>query len=287
MRDPKDGSIVLDATTNEPVLDADFSRVLSDLYSSTVVDAFSWLPEGVSEAASGGGWVVQMSDIAAREDLCLDPKRWSQKHANLLSAIRGVDHFEVGDVIRPVTRKIKKRPYETYRYVEIEKIYENFGSYIANDYFGWALPDRGKLVAAPGDIFIANIWSSAGKWMIAGDEAADGRLIVTTGCTHFEVIPGQETLLPDLIFGFSSEAFRVQMRARATGSDGLSSVATEDIASIVLPKIKTPAVRNQFVGRLAEIKSGDLVLPGIAREELSAQVPKADVPPRSSHVVQV
>ncbi len=286
-RDPKDGSILLDANTNEPVLDADFPRVLSDLYSSTVVDAFDWLGEGVSGAASGAGWVVQMADIVAREDLCLDPKRWSQKHADLVSAIASVDHFKIGDVIQPVTRKIKKSASDTYRYVEIEKIYENFGSYISNDYFGWALPDRGKLVAAPGDIFIANIWSSAGKWMIAGDEASDGHLIVTTGCTHFEVIPGQEALLPDLIFGLSSEAFRVQMRACATGSDGLSSVATDDISAIILPKIKSQAVRDQFEDRLTEIKSGDLVLPGVAREELSSQVPEADVPPRSSHVVQV
>ncbi|MDF1716164.1 MAG: N-6 DNA methylase [Antarcticimicrobium sp.] len=286
MRDPKDGSIVLDATTNEPILDADFSRVLSELYSSTVVDAFDWLSEGVPGASSGAGWVVQMSDILAN-DLCLDPKRWSQKHADLVTAIGSVDHFKVGDVVRPVIRKLKKDPSDTYRYVEIEKIYENFGSYIANEHFGWAMPDRGKLVAAPGDLFIANIWSSAGKWMIAGDEAADGHLIVTTGCTHFEVIPGQEALLPDLIFGLSSEAFRVQMRARSTGSDGLSSVATEDISSIILPKIKTQAVRDQFEDRLAEIKSGDLVLPGVAREELRKQVPKANIPPRSSHVVQV
>lgn len=123
--------------------------------------------------------------------------------------------------------------------------------------------------------------------MIAGDEASDGHLIVTTGCTHFEVIPGQESLLPDLIFGLSSEAFRVQMRACATGSDGLSSVATDDISAILLPKIKSQAVRDQFEDRLTEIKSGDLVLPGVAREELSSQVPEADVPPRSSHVVQV
>lgn len=286
-RDPKDGSVVLDATTNEPVLDADFERVLSGLYSSTVVDAFDWLAAGVPGAASGSGYVVQMASIAARDDLCLDPKRWSQKHADLVAAIGAVDHFKVGDVLQPVTRKLKKKSSETYRYVEIEKIYENFGSYVAADYFGWALPDRGKLVAAPGDIFLANIWSSAGKWMIAGDEAADGRLVVTTGCTHFEVIPGKEDLLPDLVFGLSSEAFRVQMRALTTGSDGLSSISTDDIATIILPKIKSKDIRDQFVERIAESKAGHLVLGRVVRDELAKTTPAANVPPRSSHVVQV
>ncbi|NIJ34950.1 restriction endonuclease subunit M [Sphingomonas oligoaromativorans] len=286
-RDPRDGSLVLDADSNEPVLDADFERVLSDLYSSTVVDAFDWLADGVTGAASTGGWIVQAADVIARSDLCLDPKRWSSKHASLVEAIASVNHFKISDVIRPVSRRLKKKADATYRYVEIEKMYESFGAYISNDYYGWALPDRGKQVAAPGDIFIANIWSSAGKWMIAGDEASDGHLIVTTGCTHFEIIPGQEPLLPDLVFGLSSEAFRVQMRALATGSDGLSSIATEDICSVILPKITTGAVREQFRDRVAEAKAGQLVLPRVVREELALTAPGTNVPLRSAHVVQV
>lgn len=286
-RNVKDGSLVLDPTSNEPVLDADFDRVLSDLYSSTVVDAFDWLADGVPGASSTGGWVVQAATIASRDDLCLDPKRWSPKHASLVTAIKSTSHFKVGDVIRPVTRRLKKKADAVYRYVEIEKMYENFGAYITSNYYGWALPDRGKLVAAPGDIFIANIWSSAGKWMIAGDEAVSGDIVVTTGCTHFEVIPGQEALLPDLVFGLSSEAFRVQMRALATGSDGLSSISTDDICSIVLPKIATKAVRDQFSDRIAEAKAGQLVLPQVVRDELAASAPALNVPLRSAHVVQV
>lgn len=285
-RDPKDGSFIVDAATNEPVLDSDFDRVLQDLYSSTVVDAFDWLAAGV-EANSSDGWVIQASAIVSRDDLCLDPKRWCQKYNDVVVAIKQVDHFRVGDVIRTVSRRLKKKTEDVYRYVEIEKIYESFGTYIAADYFGWALPDRGKLVAAPGDIFIANIWSSAGKWMIAGDEAIDGHLVVTTGCTHFELIPGQEELLPDLIFGLSSEAFRVQMRALATGSDGLSSIITEDICSIVLPRIANDAVRKQFTERIAESKAGQLTLTRVARDELAQSAPGANVSLRSSHVVQV
>ncbi|TAU77930.1 restriction endonuclease subunit M [Rhizobium ruizarguesonis] len=284
-RDPKDGSFVLES--NEPVLDADFDRVLSELYSSTVVDGFDWLAAGVAEASSGTGWVVQLDEVIARDDFCLDPKRWSRKHAELVSNIGGLAHFSIGDVLQPVTRKLKKNAGDIYRYVEIEKIYENFGSYISTDYYGWALPDRGKLVAAPGDIFLANIWSSAGKWMIAGDEANDGRLIVTTGCTHFEVVPGQEHLLPDLVFGLSTEAFRVQMRALCTGSDGLSSISTDDILAIKLPLIATSSMRDLFRDRIVEGQAGHLVLSRIVRDELLATTPQAEIAVRSSHVVQV
>jgi type I restriction enzyme M protein len=123
--------------------------------------------------------------------------------------------------------------------------------------------------------------------MIAGDEAADGRLVVTTSCTHFEVIPGKAALLADLVFGLSSEAFRVQMRALTTGSDGLSSISTDDIATIILPKIKSKDIRDKSVERIAESQAGHLVLGRGVRDELAKTTPAANVPPRSSHVVQV
>jgi len=143
------------------------------------------------------------------------------------------------------------------------------------------------VVAAPGDIFIANIWSSAGKWMIAGDEASDGRLIVTTGCTHFELIPGQEALLPDLVFGLCSEAFKVQMRACAAGSDGLSTISIADMTSIRLPRIQSPEVRQQIGQQIREARAGQLILPRMVRDELARVAPETNIPPRSSHVVQV
>lgn len=286
-RDAVDGSLVLDPATNEPLLDADFDRVISEVYSSTVVSAFPWMADGVAGAAPGAGWVVQASQIASRDDLCLDPKRWCLKHAQLIAALQQVPHFKLSDVLRPVTRRIKKQPGQIYRYVEIEKMYESFGAYIGEPYPAWALPDRAKLVAAPGDVFLANIWSSAGKWMIAGDEAVDERLLVTTGCTHFELIPGQEGCLPDLVFGLSSEAFRVQMRALATGSDGLSSIAVDDILTITLPRLLSQPIRAALELRLAENMEGHTVLPRVVRNELAATAPSVNVPLRSSHVAQV
>lgn len=286
-RNSNDGSLVLDPTSNEPVVDADFDRVMGELYTSTVVSAFPWMADGVPGTTPGTGWVVQASEIIGRDDLCLDPKRWCLKHAQLVASLGAVPHFTLSDVLRPVNRRLKKQAGHIYRYVEIEKMYENFGAYIGEPYPGWALPDRAKLVAAPRDVFLANIWSSAGKWMIAGNEAADEHLVVTTGCTHFEVIPGQEVMLPDLVFGLSSEAFRVQMRALATGSDGLSSIAVEDILTVTLPKLQSQTIRDALDLRLAQNMDGHTVLPRMVRNELATSAPSVDVPLRSSHVAQV
>jgi type I restriction enzyme M protein len=305
-RDPRDGTEILDET-GARIPDTDFEAARLDALTSAAVDAFPWMAQGErlahrglahrglahrglahrGQARASEGWSVQAAEILTHPDLCLDPKRWCRKHIGVLKSTRAVPHLQVGQVIRPVSRSLRKKPEVSYRYVEIEKIYEAFGAYVSDECFGWELPDRARHVAAPGDIFIANIWSSAGKWMIAGDEAQDGRLIVTTGCTHFELIPGQEDRLPELVFGLCSEAFKVQMRALATGSDGLSSVAVSDICSIVLPRMQSPVVRAQIERRISEARAGQVVLHRVVRDELAVIAPETNVPLRSSHVVQV
>lgn len=285
-RNPLTGIELHDAT-GERILDTDFEAARIDALTSDIVEAFPWIDQGTRRKHGTSGWSVRASSILAHPDLSLDPKRWCRKHISAVTAVRATAHIEVGEVIRPVSRTLRRKSAVTYRYVEIEKIHESFGSYVADNYRGWQMPDRGRLVAAPGDIFIANIWSSAGKWMIAGDEAHDGRLIVTTGCSHFELIPGQEHLLADLVFGFCSEAFRIQMRARAAGSDGLSSIGVVDICSIVLPRMRTPAVREQIGRRIQEARTGKLMISQLVRDELGAVTPEANFPPRLSNIVLV
>ena len=61
---------------------------------------------------------------------------------------------------------------------------------------------------------------------------------------------GGEALLPDLIFGLSTEMFRVRMRALATGSDGLSVVGERDLQQIRLPQISNKAMREALEDRI-------------------------------------
>jgi type I restriction enzyme M protein len=285
-RDPLSGIELRDAK-GDRIPDTDFETARLEVLTSAAVDAFPWMDQEARAARTSEGWSIHASQICAHPELSLDPKRWCRKHIETRAALKAVPHLELGQVIRPVTRLLRKRPKGTYRYVEIEKIYEAFGAYIADECFGWALPGRGRLVAEPGDIFIANIWSSAGKWMIAGDEAHDGRLIVTTGCSHFELIPGHEALLPELVFGLCSEAFKVQMRACAAGSDGLSTISIQDMSSMLLPRIESPEVRQQIEQQIHGARAGQLILPRIVRDELARAAPETNIPPRSSHVVQV
>jgi type I restriction enzyme M protein len=219
--------------------------------------------------------------------LIIDPKRWCPKYRNLTDKIEAIPHFCLGDVLEFVHSKFKKKAAETYRYVEIEKIYESFGSYEGQEFKGWNLAGRAKHVAQPGDIFIAHIWSSVGKWFMAGADAAAGDLIVTSGCYHLRVKAGKEALLPDLIFGLSTEMFRVQMRALATGSDGLSVVGEKDLQQIMLPRISNKAMRDELKQRIDRWTTHGEVLSAIVADELKKEYPDLALKPRPSHVAQV
>jgi type I restriction enzyme M protein len=228
-----------------------------------------------------------MSSIFEDDSLIIDPKRWCPKYRNLLDKIEAVPHFRLGDVLEFVHTKFKKKPSETYRYVEIEKIFESFGSYEWQEFKGWNLAGRAKHVAKPGDIFIAEIWSSVGKWFMAGADAASGDLIVTSGCYHLRVKAGSEALLPDLVFGLSTEMFRVQMRALATGSDGLSVVSERDLTEIMFPRISDPATRKDLQERIGRWTTDGEVLAAIVAEKLKKDYPDLAIAKRPSHVAQV
>lgn len=281
-----DGTMILDED-NVPVVDADFNSVLSEIYRSPVIDEFPWLTAGVVGAKVKDGYAIYSSEIAANSALILDPKRHCQKYRSLVSEIKSLDCFRLGDVLEFVSSKFKKKISDVYRYVEIEQIYENFGAYEWEEHRGWSLPGRAKHRAAVGDIFVARIWSSVGKWFIAGSDAANNDLIVTSGCYHLRMKPGKEIYLADVVNGFSTEMFRVQMRALATGSDGLSVVSEEDFNQIVLPRVVDKKFRVTLENQIYTWTKTGLPLARLVEGHLKSKFPELDVPARTSHVAQV
>ena len=175
--------------------------------------------------------------------LVLDPKRYCAKYLGLRRKVLLRKHFRVGDVLEQVQAKaFKPRASALYRYVEIQDM--RCGSHDFKEMKGWKLPGRAKLTADFRDFFIAHVWGCAGKWFVVSDGAQKG-MVVTNGCTRFRITDGSEGLLVDLIAGLCSELFAVQMRALATGSDGLAQVAPNDLlARISQTHRKAPASGN-------------------------------------------
>lgn len=110
-------------------------------------------------------------------------------------------------------------------------------------------------------------------------------MVVTNGCTRFRVKPDGEALLVDLVVGLSSEVFAVQMRALATGSDGLAQVAPDDILRIVLPRVTQNDERAKLRLLVEDLVAGGVNFRQAVRSVVSDGWPHP--PKRKSHCVLV
>lgn len=83
-------------------------------------------------------------------------------------------------------------------------------------------------------------------------KASSGRVALVVP----NVKPGKSDLALDLIAGFCSEAFGVQMRSAARGSDGLAEIRVEDAAQVVLPLVGNHDARDRLQPFVDQLMSG-------------------------------
>lgn len=253
-RDPKTGAVVF-GEDGEKTLRSDFDAVLAAARSSDAANDFPWLTEGTKASAGKPGWSVPVGDILDNDDRPLDPKRLAARYRKLIPAISRNDHFRLGDVADFIDpgRRSELDAKRSYRYADISSIQN--GVVEAEEMRGWALPDRARHRATKGDLFLGAIWSSVGKWCLAGEGCED--LVVTNGCLRLRLKPehlridaagrvDDDSLLIDLAALVPLELFAVQMRAMARGSDGLAAISATDAQDIVLPRITDPVIRQEL-----------------------------------------
>lgn len=252
LQDPNTGALILDEE-NEPILDADFTTIFEEFLRSPASNCFPWLLEDRKFSDGPQAWSIGIKDIVQSPGLNIDPKRHSFKFNEVRKTIAATEHFKLGEILEVVIAKSTKPiPEKIYKYVEIKLI--GIGQYDYEEMRGWQLPSRAKLNAEPGDIFIPHVWGCAGKWFIAAGNCDN--LIVTNGFTRLRLKPGKEEYLIDLTAGLCSEAFSVQMRGLACGSDGLAEIIDIDLLKVILPRIINTDSRLQIEQQLSPIVNG-------------------------------
>lgn len=284
-RDPETGAYLTDES-NEPLLDADFDRVLMDLRTSSVNIMFPWLTSNMSiPTPASSGWSVSIREVLGRPDLSLDPKRWCERVAKVRQQIAAVPHFRLRDVAQIIPELgVPRDKSALYNYIEIQDIVD--GIVTPNAKRGWQLPDRARHTAERGDIYVGNIWSSISKWFIAGGDCTS--VVVSNGFHRLRLKPGMEDHLIDILVGLNTEAYRIQARAGATGSDGLAELSETDLLEILFPRVTNPearAIMQQLADALLAGRSTVAsVVAGLASQ---GQIPAIQVTPRSTNWVQV
>jgi type I restriction enzyme M protein len=283
-REPSTGTILYDKT-NQPILDADFDEILGDLYNSATINKFNWVNKDKHLFSDGTGWSINISSILNNRFQSLDPKRLNQKYISIINNIRKNPHLRLGDICEIIPEGFSKKRSEIYRYVELGDIHQS--SYEYTEKYGWDLPSRAKHLAIPGDIFIGKIWGSVGKWMIASELVRDIPTVVTNGCYRLRLKDEYKNHLCDLIFALSSEFYRVQMRALATGSDGLAEISEDDLGDIIIPIIQDADVRNNLTESINKTIFTESSVNIITEKLVNNQFKHLYITPRKSQFSQV
>lgn len=289
VRNQEDGSFIIDAD-GDRILDADFSRSLDDLRSSAAALDFPWLTEEAPGSAPGTGWAVPIDQILDDRDLTMDPKRLCRKFASVRGEILSRTHFVLGDVVDFIPEgensaggKVKRVPKQTYSYVELQNIGQ--GDYRGEQLPGWELPQRAKHLAEGGDIYIGSIWGSVQKWCLMPRDVSG--VVVTNGCHRLRMKPGQEDRLVDVVAFMCTEAYSVQMRGFARGSDGLAEITVDDASNAVFPLL-TKKERDAVRPFVESLLSGQPDIQAKVYRMMQAKQMDYPAPPkRGSHVALV
>lgn len=285
-QDPASGMLVM-GDDNEPILDADFDRVLRELWSSNVAKAFPWLVTDIElpKGKAKSGWSLSIKSVLSRADLSIDPKRWCKRAAATREHIASQPHFMLRDVVDtvPTEGTIKDRE-GIYYYADIDSVGGGVASPTAMR--GWQLPDRAKHGVSPGDIFVGGIWSSVSKWFVASSNMNAYR--ASSGFLRLRLKNPNDPKLLDLLAGLNSEAYRIQARSICTGSDGLATMSPDDLLDIVLPTIGSRTARSAIQTMVTALLEGQSTISSVVDGLVaSGQILASPIESRSSHVVQV
>lgn len=239
VRNPEDGSFIIDAE-GDRLLDADFAGSLDDLRSSRSAADFPWLAEGAPASNPGSGWSIPISQILSNKDLTMDPKRLCRKFATIRDEIMTKPYFTLGDVVDFIPeahdsegKKVRKVQKQLYSYVELQNIGQ--GDYRGEELRGWELPQRAKHFAEGEDIYIGSIWGSVQKWCLVPYEASG--VVVTNGCHRIRMKEEHKDKIVDVVAFMCAEAYSIQMRGFARGSDGLAEITVDDASAAVIPAL--------------------------------------------------
>lgn len=284
-RNAETGDFITDEN-NEQMPDADFNTIIDDLRRSPVINVFPWLMHNVDTPLNNlTGWSVNISNVLQRADLSIDSKRWCRRAVTVREQIKSMPYFALKDIIEVIpeagTPKDKRG---VYQYVELQDVAD--GVITPNTMRGWELPDRAKHLAEAGDIFVGRIWGSVGKWFVASNTSTS--IVVSNGFHRLRLKPNKQEYIIDLIAGLNTEAYRIQARSYATGSDGLAELSRDDLTEIVLPRVTDPSARQNIQSIVDALLAGRVTVASVVSSLLEeGRVPTADVVPRSTNWVQV
>ena len=289
-RSEADGSFLV-GEDGRKVIHSDFGSVLNDIRTSPASAQFGWLVKGLNMPPASNqplGWAVPILQIVSDPVKTLDPKRHSRKYTALVLAVSAQDHLRLTEIFDVIPQgktaegdSFRKVDDAMYSYIDIDNI--GAGDYRTTQLRGWQLPQRGKHLVGPGEVYVGSIWSSVSKWCLIDRKPREGT-VVTNGCHRLKIKPGMEARLLDACAFFCSETYTTQMRALARGSDGLAEIHEDDLELVLVPLIKGKEERKRLQPFVDALIDGKATLKGTVASLLAQGALDMPLPaPRPHH----
>ena len=214
-----------------------------------------------------------------------------KKTNNLKDKIKAIKHIRLGDIVDFMVEKtniagdkVRIQKEKRYKYVQLEDIAH--GDFGFREMYGWELPSRAKHFAEHGDVYFGSIWGSVSKWCYIG--SSHNGFVITNGCHRCRLKLDKQKYLPDLLSFFNTEAWAVQMRSLARGSDGLAEISSLDASNVLIP-ILTDDERKKIQPFIEQLQIGTVSLKSFLEMNKNNMetYSKCDIPERPSHIVLV
>jgi type I restriction enzyme M protein len=247
-RNPIDGSILLDID-GEPLPEDDLlyiGKQLSSFASKNHVQGLRKNPDSPVEYE-----FVLKSELTSDRDLVLSPKRHTKKYLECLDYVRGQAHTTLREIGASVSQNDNLKIVDTNEYIYLDIGEIGHGTYrLQNRMRGWELPGRAKQSVEMGDILVARLAGSNGKYcMIAGDQ---NNLVATNGL--FKIRIKDETQRLNFLHFLETEEFATQFDCLATGSI-MEDVKHDDFISKLLIPVSKAEVIADRMRKIVEFQS--------------------------------
>jgi restriction endonuclease S subunit len=132
------------------------------------------------------------------------------------------------ETINPSKEPFKQR---IFKYVPIAKIAETGEIFEWDEYFGWALPNRARMLIKENNILVPSMGGTFGKIALVPKELNNA--LTTTGCFVLRA----DNAIPEFLFlYFRSQLFRRQLEQHVTGGI-MSSVPKGGLDNLIVPNL--------------------------------------------------
>jgi len=178
-------------------------------------------------------YIVKLSEVKSSHRG--DAEYFQPKYDKFISKIKKQDAKLLGELVSRIKTKIKPKPEEIYKYIEISDINVGSGDVNFNDIVGKELPANARIPIKGGELLVSKVRPTRGAISIMPFEFSDNFICSSA----FSVLKVPEILKQYLFVVLRSIIGKLQFEKPTTGTS-YPTITDEDVESVLIPILSKP-----------------------------------------------